>query len=279
MAPSTISALSKLATVEQCAQYDQVVAPHLPQLEKFYENFVYAASSLAQLQQFYVSTNPLVTAFVFSLALAPIFLVASEINRNYSQVDRFWSILPSIYAVHYAAWSHLASTPTEKNDLVALIAVIWSVRLTFNYWRRGGYNIGSEDYRWNIIKAQIHPAIFFVFNVTFISTIQSVSCVVVERQRPDLTILCRSSCSLSTCRPMSSSTPRASRVRVFRPSTWPLVEPCCSLLPSPLFRINSSGVSGAFFPCISQTNPGHDRLSRRKGALPEDSARAQGLHA
>ncbi len=22
------------------------------------------------------------------------------------------------------------------------------VRLTYNYWRKGGYNVGSEDYRW-----------------------------------------------------------------------------------------------------------------------------------
>lgn len=22
------------------------------------------------------------------------------------------------------------------------------IRLTYNYWRRGGYKVGSEDYRW-----------------------------------------------------------------------------------------------------------------------------------
>ena len=26
--------------------------------------------------------------------------------------------------------------------------ILVQCRLTFNYWRRGGYNIGSEDYRW-----------------------------------------------------------------------------------------------------------------------------------
>ncbi|EDN08820.1 conserved hypothetical protein [Histoplasma mississippiense (nom. inval.)] len=25
-----------------------------------------------------------------------------------------------------------------------------TLRLTFNYWRRGGYSVGSEDYRWAI---------------------------------------------------------------------------------------------------------------------------------
>ena len=46
--------------------------------------------------------------------------------------------------------------------------------MTFNYWRKGGYSVGSEDYRWAIIKSKVNPALFFLFNVTFISTIQSV---------------------------------------------------------------------------------------------------------
>jgi steroid 5-alpha reductase family enzyme len=44
--------------------------------------------------------------------------------------------------------------------------------LTFNYWRKGGYNIGSEDYRWEILRKQIPPPFFFLFNVTFISLAQ-----------------------------------------------------------------------------------------------------------
>lgn len=33
-------------------------------------------------------------------------------------------------------------------------------RLTFNYWRKGGYEIGSEDYRW-FVPSVIHlfPAV------------------------------------------------------------------------------------------------------------------------
>ena len=46
-------------------------------------------------------------------------------------------------------------------------------RLTFNYWRKGGYTIGSEDYRWEILRKHIPPPLFFVFNVTFISLAQS----------------------------------------------------------------------------------------------------------
>lgn len=215
MAPSMIAALPAISTVEQAADYASVVAPHLPQLETFYENFFNAIGNTEQLQLFYASTNPLITGFVFSLALAPIFLIASEINKNYSQVDRFWSILPTVYAVHYAVWAHVAGAPHEKVDIVAALGLIWSTRLTFNYWRRGGYNIGSEDYRWNIIQAQIHPAIFFLFNVTFISTIQSVS------PAPGLfdclAYSLRCCCSPSICPHICSSTQRASLVKASNP--------------------------------------------------------------
>ena len=59
--------------------------------------FLQHASSLDNLKLFYISTNPLIMAFAISLALAPVFLLISEINKNYSQVDRVWSILPSMY--------------------------------------------------------------------------------------------------------------------------------------------------------------------------------------
>lgn len=48
------------------------------------------------------------------------------------------------------------------------------VRLTYNYYRRGGYSIGSEDYRWEIVKKTVGSALFFLFNVTFISLAQPI---------------------------------------------------------------------------------------------------------
>jgi steroid 5-alpha reductase family enzyme len=45
--------------------------------------------------------------------------------------------------------------------------------LTYNYYRKGGYSIGSEDYRWAIVKRNVGPTLFFIFNITFISLGQS----------------------------------------------------------------------------------------------------------
>ena len=47
-------------------------------------------------------------------------------------------------------------------------------RLTFNYWRRGGYQVGSEDYRWEIVEKYAGPLGMFVFDVVFIALSQNV---------------------------------------------------------------------------------------------------------
>jgi len=63
---------------------------------------------------------------------------------------------------------------TQRVDNVMAFSVLWTLRLTFNYWRRGGYQIGSEDYRWNLIKGWIGTPAFFLLNVFFTSSVQSV---------------------------------------------------------------------------------------------------------
>lgn len=46
--------------------------------------------------------------------------------------------------------------------------------MAFNYWRKGGYQIGSEDYRWAIVRSKVNNRfVFFIFNIVFISLIQS----------------------------------------------------------------------------------------------------------
>lgn len=68
-----------------------------------------------------------------------------------------------------------ASQNPIRLDHVMAVSIIWSARLTFNYWRKGGYTVGSEDYRWPIVKERIGTAGMFLLNVTFISLGQNVS--------------------------------------------------------------------------------------------------------
>ena len=96
-------------------------------------------------------------------------LVASTLSRNYSQVDKLWSITPMIYAWRLAIDS--------RTILMAIIVSIWSIRLTYNFNRRGGYTWppwkGEEDYRWSYVQTHDYVpflrnrVVFFIFNIIF----------------------------------------------------------------------------------------------------------------
>lgn len=125
--------LPAIVSVSEGAEFGRVAWPFVPQLLSLPTTLIEAGTDWETLKEVYLATNPFVTAIAFSLSLAPIVLIWSEINRNYSQVDRLWSILPSIYNVHYALWAHLAGLPTEKVKTVAVFSLIWSVRIPFTY--------------------------------------------------------------------------------------------------------------------------------------------------
>ncbi|KAI4177083.1 MAG: hypothetical protein LQ343_000565 [Gyalolechia ehrenbergii] len=167
-------AIPMLKSAVACADFSRTVQPYISQLNDLPQQVLQSATSLQALKELYLNTNPLISAFAFSLFLAPIFLVVSEINKNYSQVDRVWSLLPTVYNLHYAVYGHARGLPTQRLNSLTIISAIWSARLTFNYWRKGGYTVGSEDYRWEILRKHINPPLFFIFNVIFISLAQSV---------------------------------------------------------------------------------------------------------
>ncbi|MCJ1366570.1 hypothetical protein MMC16_005699 [Acarospora aff. strigata] len=165
--------LPVIKTVSDCADFSKTVSPYIPQLYDLPQQVLQSITNLQELKTLYVSTNPLISGLAFSLFLVPIFLLISEVNKNYSQVDRCWSILPTLYNAHFVTYAHMVGLPTQRLDTLLAFSTIWSLRLTYNYWRKGGYSIGSEDYRWAILREKISPALFFVFNVVFISLIQS----------------------------------------------------------------------------------------------------------
>ncbi|KAL5354717.1 hypothetical protein ACLOAV_000806 [Pseudogymnoascus australis] len=165
-------ALPAVTTFEECADFSKTVAPFIPQLYELPQQLLNSWSEPGGLLKVYLATNPLISAVAFGLALFPIVWIVSEVNRNYSQVDRLWSILPAVFVGHFVAYGHLIGLDTERLDTLMVAVAIWSVRLTFNYWRRGGYSIGSEDYRWMIVKRKVDswsPAIWPLFNIVFIA--------------------------------------------------------------------------------------------------------------
>lgn len=109
------------------------------------------------------------------LITALVCFLVSEITRNYSQVDKLWSLMPIVYAV-----ITLATCPASARLwLMTILVAIWGFRLSYNFSRKGGYNIvpwrGEEDYRWKIVQAL--PMLkgrlqFGLFNLLIISLYQ-----------------------------------------------------------------------------------------------------------
>ncbi|KKK15772.1 hypothetical protein P175DRAFT_0506651 [Aspergillus ochraceoroseus IBT 24754] len=167
--------LPEVQSLADCVSFNHAVLPFLPQILSLPEQLqpVVAAKDVDALKEIYLSTNPLASAIAFTGVLAAGFIVLSELTRNYSQVDRLWSILPALYNVHFAVWARLSGLRTLSLDTIAAISILWSIRLTFNFWRKGGYSWGGEDYRWSIVRSKINNCfLFFLFNITFISVIQ-----------------------------------------------------------------------------------------------------------
>jgi steroid 5-alpha reductase family enzyme len=114
------------------------------------------------------------TWIIIMLSAAIICFIVSEITRNYSQVDKLWSLMPIIYSL-----ITVAAFPSPRLYIMCFLVTVWGFRLSFNFYRKRGYNIipwkGEEDYRWIImrhnpkLKGRIR---FGLFNLLFISFYQ-----------------------------------------------------------------------------------------------------------
>lgn len=110
------------------------------------------------------------------LAVALTCFVVGEITANYSQVDKLWSIVPVVYAWVLTVQGGL----DPRMLLMAGLITVWGARLTYNFWRQGGYSWrfwrGQEDYRWAHVRD--NPALCgrgrqALFNLFFISLYQN----------------------------------------------------------------------------------------------------------
>jgi len=110
------------------------------------------------------------------LGVAMTCFLLSEATRNYSQVDKIWSVVPVVYAWYIAC----AGGMDDRMILMAVLVTIWGARLTYNFSRRGGYSwkfwTGEEDYRWEVLrkKPELNGKVrWFLFNLFFISLYQN----------------------------------------------------------------------------------------------------------
>jgi len=95
-------------------------------------------------------------------------------TRNYSTVDRLWSVLPGIFVLIWLP----GFIGSPRFIIAGIIVLAWSIRLTRNFALKGGFRIEQglfsvEDYRWEVMREKIPGRITFeLFNFFFISLFQ-----------------------------------------------------------------------------------------------------------
>jgi steroid 5-alpha reductase family enzyme len=115
--------------------------------------------------------QPLIVCLWICAATIVATWLLSVITREYSWVDRIWSISPIVYVWVFAAASGLSDA---RLVLMAVLVTLWGVRLTFNFARKGGYARGGEDYRWAALRRRMPSGLFQAFNLLFIAGYQNV---------------------------------------------------------------------------------------------------------
>jgi steroid 5-alpha reductase family enzyme len=111
----------------------------------------------------------LICGYVFAGVCVGVW-VLSVTTREYSWVDRLWSIIPVVYVAILAGAAGFADA---RLDTVFVLVALWGIRLTFNFARKGGYARGGEDYRWAVLRGRMAPWQFQLFNVFFIVLYQN----------------------------------------------------------------------------------------------------------
>ncbi|KAJ2464841.1 dolichyl-diphosphooligosaccharide--protein glycosyltransferase subunit 1, partial [Coemansia sp. RSA 2322] len=123
------------------------------------------------------------------LQSASYFFDSQNGRRNYSIVDRLWSVFPLLLVAQwmYHATVGLGLDVSDKALTAVGLVTVWSVRLTFNALRRGDYAWGAEDYRWAHVRKAFDRAldsigigrhvvvrvvVWETFNLLFISVFQ-----------------------------------------------------------------------------------------------------------
>jgi len=120
--------------------------------------------------------NPLEQSILLLIISMIYSFLGGLLTRNYSQVDRLWSILPAIYVL---IWMQEIPLLNLRFYVASTLVILWAIRLSGNFARRGGYRFSlskgfyDEDYRWPILKEKIpNRFLFELFNLSFISIFQ-----------------------------------------------------------------------------------------------------------
>lgn len=130
--------------------------------------------------------------FLLCNAIAIIMWLLILITNNHTLMDKLWPILPSFYAwLFFLSLFFLNPTTNSsiklKTDLqnlnlpckirlgiIVAFITLWSVRMTYIFYRRGYYKWTFEDTRWQYVKKRFTSKIsLHIFNFVFMGIMQN----------------------------------------------------------------------------------------------------------
>lgn len=117
----------------------------------------------------YCKSGALEYGLFLTIVIATICFILTKLTREYSWVDRLWSLLPGIYALHFLYHQSQCRSiaVSDRQWMMLSIAWVWGLRLTFNFYRKGGYARGGEDYRWAYLRERYHWVLMELLNFFF----------------------------------------------------------------------------------------------------------------
>ena len=120
---------------------------------------------------FYSSLNQWLMLLTGHLSATLVVFISSQIFKNSSLYDPFWSVAPLPIAIYISIYPESGEIDLEKIFLVNLPIIFWCIRLTSN-WARDWRGLSDEDFRYVNLKSK--PFSFFIdlFGIHIYPTLQ-----------------------------------------------------------------------------------------------------------
>ena len=97
--------------------------------------------------------------------------IASQLYKNSSLYDPFWSVAPIPIAIYVAFWPESSDVNIEKVILILIPFMFWALRLTAN-WMRDWVGLEHEDFRYIDLKKKPFAFLIDLFGIHIYPTLQ-----------------------------------------------------------------------------------------------------------
>lgn len=102
---------------------------------------------LSPAQLTFTDDNPLLNVITVTTTVIAAVYVLGLSTGNHSFVDKCWSIVPVYYAWQFGLAELSCASPAgfPRAAVAACIITVWGLRLSYNFYRKGGYKVRSQS--------------------------------------------------------------------------------------------------------------------------------------